>query len=63
LSIGIITRTAPSLNLFSFGFPITLLGTFVFLYFSASTIGFAMSDLVESSIKSMQDMIWGIENG
>ncbi len=63
LSIGIITRSAPTLNLFAFGFPITLLGTFILLYFSASTIGFAMSDLVEASIESMQDMIWGIGNG
>ena len=60
---GIITRSAPTLNLFSFGFPITLLGTFIFLYFSASSIGFAMSDLVESAIISMQDMIWGITYG
>lgn len=63
VSIGIVTRSAPTLNLFSFGFPITLLGTFIFLYLSASTIGFAMSDLVEASIQSMQDMIWGISNG
>ena len=63
LSIGIMTRSAPTLNLFSFGFPITLLGTFIFLYFSASTIGFAMSDLVDASIRSMQDMIWGLDNG
>ena len=63
LSIGVMTRSAPTLNLFSFGFPITLLGTFIFLYFSASSIGFAMSDLVESAIVSMQDMIWGITYG
>ena len=63
VSIGIMTRSAPTLNLFSFGFPITLLGTFIFLYLSASTIGFAMADLVEASIQSMQDMIWGISNG
>ncbi len=63
LSIGIVTRSAPTLNLFSFGFPITLLGTFIFLYFSATSIGFAMSDLVDAAIQSMQDMIWGLDNG
>ena len=63
LSIGVMTRSAPTLNLFSFGFPITLIATFIFLYFSASSIGFAMSDLVESAIISMQDMIWGITYG
>ena len=63
VAIGVITKSAPTLNLFSFGFPITLLATFIFLYFSASAIGFAMSDLVESAIISMQDMIWGINYG
>ena len=63
VSIGVMTRSAPTLNLFSFGFPITLLGTFIFLYFSASSIGFAMSDLVDAAIRSMQDMIWGINYG
>ena len=63
LSIGVMTRSAPTLNLFSFGFPITLIATFIFLYFSTSSIGFAMSDLVESAIISMQDMIWGITYG
>ena len=33
VSIGIITRSAPSLNLFSIGFPITLIGIF-FVYIS-----------------------------
>ena len=63
LLLMVMTRSAPTLNLFSFGFPITLLGTFIFLYFSASSIGFAMSDLVEAAIISMQDMIWGINYG
>ena len=63
VSIGIITRSTPTLNIFSFAFPVTLLGVFILLYFSVSTIGFAMSDLVESSINYMQDMIWGIKNG
>ena len=34
VSIGIITRSAPSLNLFSIGFSITLIGVFFVLYFS-----------------------------
>ena len=28
VAIGVITRSAPTLNLFSFGFPITMLGVF-----------------------------------
>ena len=34
LGIGFITKSAPQLNLFSFGFPLTILGTFFALYFS-----------------------------
>ena len=34
ITIGIITRSAPQLNLFSFGFPISLLGVFVILFLS-----------------------------
>ncbi len=50
VAIGIITRSAPQLNLFSFGFPITMLGTFVVLYLSISNLGFAFSDLIDSMI-------------
>ena len=63
LANGVVARSAPTLNLFSFGFPLTLLGTFILLYFSASSLGFAMSGLVDSAIQNMQDMLWGIEHG
>ncbi len=63
VAIGIITRSAPTLNLFSFGFPITLLGVFIVLYFSANTIGFAMSDLTKMALESMQEMIGDLSRG
>ena len=34
VSAGIMTRSAPQLNLFSFVFPVTILGAFIILYFS-----------------------------
>ncbi len=38
LGIGFITKSAPQLNLFSFGFPLTILGTFFALYFSVDAL-------------------------
>ncbi|MBL6597164.1 MAG: flagellar biosynthetic protein FliR, partial [Candidatus Puniceispirillum sp.] len=45
LVIGVITRSAPQLNLFSFGFPISMLGIFVLLYLWVDVLGGAMNDL------------------
>ena len=63
VAIGIITRSAPQLNLFSFGFPITMLGTFVILYFSISNLAFAFSDLVDSSLDHLMTTIESLKNG
>ena len=63
VSIGIITRSAPQLNLFSFGFPITMLGTFVILYLSIGNLGFAFSDLVDSSLDHLMTTIESLKNG
>ena len=46
LAIGIITKSAPQLNLFSFGFPMTLIGAFLILYFSVDALAFAFKDLL-----------------
>ena len=54
LAIGVITRSAPQLNLFSFGFPISMLAVFVVLYMSIGVISFAMQDLVRSTIDNFQ---------
>ena len=48
--IGIITRSAPSLNLFSFGFPIALISVFIFLYLGVEPISNAFSDLTAMTI-------------
>ena len=63
VSIGIITRSAPQLNLFSFGFPITILGTFIILYFSLDSLAYAFSDLVNASLDHLMTTIMGLENG
>ena len=63
VAIGIITRSAPQLNLFSFGFPVTMLDTFVILYFSISHLGFAFSDLIDSSLDHLMTTLESVNNG
>ena len=54
LAIGVMTRSAPQLNLFSFGFPITLMAVFLMLYVSVDSISFALNDLAVSSMKNLE---------
>lgn len=53
LTIGIVTRSAPQLNLFSFGFPITLISIFVILYLMADTLGWSFRDLIFESLNKL----------
>ena len=63
LVVGIITRSAPQLNLFSFGFPITILCTIVILYFSVAPISNMLLTLIERHIDLLSDLIMEIGNG
>ena len=63
VAAGIMTRSAPQLNLFSFVFPVTILGAFVILYFSTGTMALAFSDLIFSSIEALEDLMIGISDG
>ena len=62
-SIGVITRSAPQLNLFSFGFPMTLLVVFVALYAYATPLGYAMEELTEFSLNFVSGFLLELENG
>ena len=57
VAIGIITKSAPQLNLFSFGFPISLLAVFLLLYLSTGGMGDGMAQLVDDSLAILQTMI------
>jgi flagellar biosynthetic protein FliR len=63
ISIGIVTRSAPQLNLFSFGFPISLIGVFLILYLSADFLGTAMADLTDNAIQQVHELIGAMQNG
>ena len=62
-SIGVITRSAPSLNLFSFGFPISLISVFIFLYLGVEQISNAFSDLTAASINLIYEVLHSYKEG
>ena len=62
LVIGVITRSAPQLNLFSFGFPISMLGVFVLLFLWVS-LGGAMDELSHAAIENIQSVLGAMRDG
>ena len=63
VGIGFITKSAPQLNLFSFGFPLTILGTFFALYFSVDALQFVYSDLIDKAILIIKTVLEGLTDG
>ncbi|MDA8716544.1 flagellar biosynthetic protein FliR [Alphaproteobacteria bacterium] len=63
LVIGVITRSAPQLNLFSFGFPISMIGIFVLLYLWVDVLGGAMDDLSHAAAENIQLVLRTMING
>ena len=61
--VGIISRSAPTLNLFSFGFPITLISVFFLLYVSVGTFGASSQGLIDSALSNFQTLIGDLANG
>ena len=58
--IGVVTRSAPSLNLFSFGFPITMMSAFFLLYLCTQTIGGNFNSVTEVAIDYVARLIEGL---
>ena len=63
VTVGIISRSAPTLNLFSFGFPITLISVFILLYVSAEAFGASAQGLIDSGLVYVQTMIGDLADG
>ena len=63
LGIGFITKSAPQLNLFSFGFPLTILATFFALYFSVDALQFVFAELLNGAIKIVTLVLRGDIDG
>ena len=63
VTVGVISRSAPSLNLFSFGFPITLMSVFVLLYLSVEGIASSAHDLIDSGLAYVESLIGDLAHG
>ena len=59
VAIGIITRSAPQLNMFSFAFPVTMLLAFLILYLSSQSMGNAFAELTKSSLETIENTLTG----
>ena len=57
IAVGFITKSAPTLNLFSFGFPMTLIGAFIILYFSVDALAFVFRDLIKEIIDLLMSLL------
>ncbi len=57
IAVGIITRAAPQLNMFSFAFPVTMLLAFFIMYISSQSIGNAFAELTKSSLESIENVL------
>ena len=60
IGIGFITKSAPQLNLFSFGFPLTILSVFFVLYFSVDALQFVFKDLIDKAIGIIKVILEGL---
>lgn len=63
IAVGVVTRSAPSLNLFSFGFPITMAATLVLLYVTAPVTGAALEDVVAEGLTAVASVLGGADGG
>ena len=61
--VGVITRSAPTLNLFSFAFPLTIFAVFVIIYFSLNSISLTLSDLIDATINNVKFVLEEASNG
>lgn len=61
--IGVITRSAPQMNIFSFGFPMTLTMTVVLLFVGAPVLGKANEWVMGAALDLMDHMLQEMANG
>jgi flagellar biosynthetic protein FliR len=57
--IGVITRSAPALNLFSFGFPLTMAATLLLLWLTVPGAAAAMQDVMATALDLISPILGG----
>ena len=63
LAVGVITRSSPQLNLFSFAFPMSLLAIFILFYLSVDSMSHALKDLGISAMESLHLVMEAMSHG
>lgn len=61
--IGVVTRSAPQLNIFAFGFPLTITATMLLLYLNAPAQAPVLAYLVDSVLGLMETMLGTAAHG
>lgn len=61
--IGVITRSAPQLNIFAFGFPLTMSVTLLLLWLTAPSLGPAFAGLLDQAVQGLDRLFAGLANG
>lgn len=57
LAVGVITRSAPQLNLFSVGFPIAILASFILLWLTVPQMMQGLADIAEVGVATLRSML------
>ncbi|NIY70878.1 flagellar biosynthetic protein FliR [Marivivens donghaensis] len=63
IMIGVFTRSAPQLNVFSFGFPVTMTATIVLLFLTVPGTAAAFDELIHDALSLMSEMILEVGRG
>ena len=63
LAVGVITRSSPQLNLFSFAFPISLLAIFILFYITIDSMSHALKDLGISAMENFHLVMEAVTYG
>ncbi len=61
--IGVLTRSAPQLNVFSFGFPVTMAATVLLIYAFAPGLVASFDALVQQGLVNMADLLGSLKDG
>jgi len=57
LAVGVLTRSAPQFNVFSFGFPLTMTATLLMLLITAPRLGTGLEGLIDMGLAAISGML------
>lgn len=57
LAVGVLTRSAPQFNVFSFGFPLTMTATLLMLLITAPRLGTELEGLIDMGLAAISGML------